>query len=434
MRPLFALTFIVMSIACFVPVCAQQPSPAAKDQLPEALVQDVPGAASCPSPDWLKPGMRITYSSTSSVRKSASGAGLRPCEPHETPDFEDTAGRKWKYDTANPSSGNSSGQVGWMNLDVIAAEPGMLVLQRTNFLLPLGYANPAKQTTTEPLFAHSSGSRFVLHPALLKQVKQVDDPTLTILQRGFRHNNQDFNALHVVVRQGGFQMEVYDLSSGVLLAGGYRADAKGRPVLTSNDTVTNADATMQVNYRFVTGRAMNLPWMSGSMPDWVRTMKRMRFAGSKQLKIETYGQPDLPAVPITLDVATQAVGQTWALYATAYSEIRADGVPSIPDEAQMITGPGSVLGMWRDPATLRGLVTGQIIDQDPTTGQTLSVEYAGTGADGRTVVAITAATAVQKLTNVFDARDGRLVQVVRVDHEPSVPSTTIYTLNLVGSE
>ncbi len=420
------------------PIAQQSPGAMQAQMQVDPLVFAVPGAQQTPAPDWLRPGTRLTFYASSSVRNSDSGKpGIRP-DPNG--DIIDSNGNRWSLtdpDGVGHGQAGSSGGIGWSIVDVIASEPGVLVLQQVDYLLPKGFNNPARQTATAPIISHPSGCKFVLHPRLLAQVPSVHQPDITIFQQGYRHNDRDFNSLRVVATSAGYEMEVYDLASGVLLAAGYRVSGSKGHVVDQHGTIHTSSGTTQANLRFVSSRELPLPWLAQpmQMPAWARQMKRMRYQGHSQLKFQNnHGMGDLPATPVSAEITTKQVGSNWSLYETSYAEHRNDGLPVIPATGQQASGPGSLMGVWMDPAALKNLRTGQVLDHDQVTGQQTIVEFAGAGQDGRPVVAITSSTAIQKLTNVYDASDGRIVQMMRVDSFPDVQSQTIITLTLVAME
>jgi hypothetical protein len=149
---------------------------------------------------------------------------------------------------------------------------------------------------------------------------------------------------------------------------------------------------------------------------------------------QSSGLPDL-TTPLSAEITLKQVGGNWSMHTvTSILSTNVTGVSNVPNIVDVATGPASTDGLWIDPTYLKTLQSGQALDQDQYIGSQTMVEFAGQGQDGRAIVAITTTTQLQKATNVYDAAEGRLIQMIRTEANPNTTLTTITQLNLVGMQ
>ncbi|MCW5755524.1 MAG: hypothetical protein KIT24_12525 [Phycisphaeraceae bacterium] len=418
----------VVLTSCTAAAVAQ---PAGKPQV-DPLVFAIPGSADTGAPEWVKPGVRLTFYASSSVRNSDPGKPR--LEPDPNGNVIDDKGKRWRW--VNPGGhgqAGSSGGIGWTTVDVIASEPGVLVLQQTDLLMPDGMNQPARETSGSVIVTHPAACAFFAHPKLLALMEPVHEGGHTVLRERYRHDSREIIALRVVSERLGFDSQLFDLERGTLLAGGFRSKQQQGHVADPMGNISQATAITQSTIRHVSTRQLDVPWATRpmQMPDWARNTKRLRFQGSSRMESAT---GNLPGAHVIVDIVTQQVGTNWSTYEVIYQEVRQDNVPIPPVRGTTASGPASLMGVWMDPGALRALKTGQVLDTDPTTGRQTMVEFAGRGQNGRPIVAIAAVTAVQRIVNVYDVEEGRLIQVRRIDAYPQVQSQMVLELVLTGVE
>ena len=398
----------------------QQPQPQAQQQPtiggaaapvePHLIVQGIPGVAQCPAPDWIKPGMRLTFlQASASIQSNPNDPSLVE-DPNG--DIVDDRGRRWR-ETLYHAGG--AGGAGYSIVNIVAVEPGVIVMQADSYLLVNGNAGPASLTTTIGCWCHSSGCDYFLHPRMLAQLPQVERPGFSIMRHTYDVNNQHFNAVRITNISNGRMTYVYDLSSGVLLSQNGSSVAPGGQVYRDGYIVTTTGNTLAIT-RYINSRDLNLPWQTSPMPDWVRTAKRMRYTGARVTK----GPPNIGvqdfSIGLDVTVETSYVGNTFAVYKVSTQPRSPSDIPGAndPSTAVAVCGPGSLGGLWMSPAALRQLRTGQAIDTDATTGTQTVVEFAGAGGqgqNGKAIAVITSNSRAQKIQCVYDATDGKLLRV-----------------------
>jgi len=411
----------------------QQPPPLPQVQplpiLPSPLFDRIPEARQTPAPDWIKPGTRLVFFSTNAVTQTNPGQmGMRR-DPNGK--IIDDQGNRW---TMTDPTGESGGGVGYTVLDIIASEPGVLVMQSHLYFLPQGTQGPAVLSGNSAVVCHPSGCDFFLHPRLLAQVPTVDAPGINIIRQQYDLNNRRYGAIRVTLSKQGVSSSVYDLTSGVLLFSRSAQQQSQGQVLDPRGNSTNAGATATGTHTFMATRPLNLPWTNSQMPAWVKQAHRLRYAGQMISRpMNETGLGDL-STPVSSEMILKQTGANWSLHELVYNVDTNVGVPNVPSRSEIATGAASIDGVWKDPKFLQQLRSGQPLDQDTTVGTQTIVEYAGAGSDGRAIVAITTTTAQQKSTNVYDAADGKLVQVIRTQSNPGTNLLTITQMNLVGME
>lgn len=418
----------------------QQPAPAPAPSQPidwpiHYLVLDQPNVRQCPNPDWIKPGTRLTFFSASASVAGTRGVGVVP-DPNGS--IVDSKGNRYRADPG-ASVGGGAGGAGYTLVDVVAVEPGAVVLETRSYLLTQGMSGPLSMIGEYGLAVHPSGCDYFLHPSLLKQIKLVDPGTnnegVSIMRSTEEFNGQRFNALRFTIESKGRGSTVYDLSSGVMLSyHGSAAAASTGQIFTGSHIVTGGGGNTYVMNRFVSSRDMNLPWTSQQMPDWVRSKKHALYTGS----VTTKGPPNLGiadvALAMSVDVKTTYVGRTWSAHEMRIQQQSAGDLPIDPIVVVRATGPGSLGGMWMDPRALQQLRAGQVLDQDSTLASSTAVEYVGNGQDGKAVVVITTTMPTSKGSMVYDATAGRLLAVMMTETISENGFVRVTQLGLAGME
>lgn len=404
-------------------------SPPARELLPHILFDRIPEARQTPAPDWIKPGTRLVFFSTNAVTQTNPGSMGMKRDPNGN--IIDDKGNRW---TETEPTGLSGGGVGYTVIDIVASEPGVLVMQNHTYFLPQGKGGPAVLTGATGTLSHPSGCDFFLHPRLLAQVPSMESQNVVIIRQAYDFNSRTYRAMRVSIRNRGISSSVFDLTSGVLLFSRASASQNSGQVVDRNGNIVDAGATASGTHSFVASRPLNLPWTNSTMPAWVKQTRKLKYSGQMISRSPAgAGLPDL-STALQAEVALTQLGGNWSLHSMTSMLDTNVGVPNVPSTTELACGPASIDGVWKDPAFLQRLQTGQSLDQDQAVGTQSMVEFAGRGNDGRNIVAITTVTSQQKSTNVYDAGDGRLIQMIQTQSNPGTNLTTITQLNLVGVE
>ena len=269
---------------------------------------------------------------------------------------------------------------------------------------------------------HASGGSFFLNPALLAKVEAHDEGGTRIARETFASFGNPRPALRSATSHPqSMTDQVFDLETGVLLF----ARSMNGPFPMANGGTEIHTAT----HTFRGARDRALPWRTGKMPDWVARTKRLQYRMEGVMRVQ--GLPDTPSGTYMIDYVRKQVGATWASYER--TEIL-QSLP-VPQRSDCVSAVGSADGLFVDPAALAKLKVGQVLDQDPTLGEQVGVDYVGPGRNGRPVVAITVVSSTRRCTNVYDAADGRMVAgtLTRVVAGGAV-GTQAFEWHLTGAE
>lgn len=412
------------------------PTPQLQDMpiLPNVLFDRIPGVNQTPTPDWIKPGTRLVFFSTNATTQTNPGQmGMTP-DPNGQ--IVDNNGKRW---TLNAGTGDSGGGVGYTVIDVIAYEPppsSILVLDHRAYFLPNVNKGPAILVSSQGEIIHCTGGDFFLHPRLLGQVPSVSAQNVNIIRQQYDLRDKRYNAMRVTVRTSGngISSNVYDLTSGVLLFSRSAGTTSQGQTLDPNGNIVNASATASGTHTFIGTREVNLPWRNSQMPAWVKQTRKLHYAG--QMISRTTSNEGLPdnTTGVTADIVLKKAGANWSMHEMTSVVNTNVGIQDIPSVTQLACGSASCDGVWKDPAFLKQLKTGQTLDQDQTIGTQSMVEFAGAGNDGRPIVAITILNEGLRSTSVYDASDGKLIQMIRTEPIQGMPMMRITQLNLVGME
>jgi len=400
---------------------------------PHLLVQMLPDAANCPAPEWIVPGTRITY--FTSVAQINDAAGATNLVPDPNGNITDASGNKYREGDA---VGMGVGGAGWDCLDVIAVEPGVVVLSMVQFFNSNGLRGPVTYSSTTPMMSHPSGCDYFLHPKLLAQLQQHDTNGVSLLKGTMQHRGANYDMVRSTVVWDKTRLSsVYDLTSGVQLTHNSSTQHDGGVAYKqSGDTYDSQRKTGRslANNQFIEVRKINTPWETMKMPDWVRTMKRAQYRGQR---VDS-GTPEMGLGRLvtyqTIEYTTAHVGETYAFYTTR-AMIQMENMPPMdPISSTAAYGPGSIGGLWMDPAALAKLSTGQLIDADSNIGVKTGAEYAGPGPDGRPIVVIASGNELYKMSQTYDARDGRLLMAAKIEKSASTGGMITTQMELVGME
>jgi len=400
---------------------------------PPLLVQHLPDAMTCGAPEWIVPGTRITY--FTSVAEIEDAAGAVNLVPDPNGNITDSKGNRFREGT--PVTGGVGG-AGWDCVDVIAVEDNAIVLVMRQFLNANGLQGPCNTSGTHSFVVHPAGCDYFIHPRLLGQLQESSNNGISLLKGTINHRGATYNAIRSTVEIPNTRLSsMYDLASGVQLTHNSSSLIdKGTAYRASGNQYDPQRKTTRslANNQFIGVRELEIPWKNMSMPDWVRTMKKARYQGSR---VDS-GTPEMGlgklVTYMTVDVSTAYVGKTFSYY-TAQITNQMEGMPAMdPITISMASGQASIDGLWMDPNALRQLQQGQVLDGDPNTGVQYGVEYIGPGQNGGQVVVITCGNQMYKFQAMYDLNDGKLLGTNRMEKSPSTGGMLTTQLMLVGME
>jgi hypothetical protein len=149
-------------------------------------------------------------------------------------------------------------------------------------------------------------------------------------------------------------------------------------------------------------RQRALPGPDDANPDWVAEEVELDYDGTYTI-VNQYDPSMIVSFPTTQAVKLGDAGATWAFF-TSRLQIQAPG-------AQPINGSGvsGTAGLyWIDTDALKAMKKGQVLDEDPVTGEVIKVKSVDNRSGGKAVT-ITSELKGLKFELVYDQATGVLM-------------------------
>ncbi len=378
-----------------------------------------PAAAGNPLvPDWVRPGLRLTYYlQTGSLSGSVGGWVL---DPEGDWEHKETKQRYSKGDRVGHSSR------GWLQVTVAGLDGEVAALAEPFYLLDGDDATSVLSSSLDMLATVDTGGDFWMHPTRqaewCRKNPWLDAPQPgQILARPVRWTvgGQTYDATLVgVFGDASRTSYVFDRASGRLLC--LRRLTRQPPDIRDPEMPVVDTVSYATFLEFVSARQLNLPWLAAGLPEWAGRVQSFSWRG--QFTIQGQGTTPTP-LALADDVVVERRGANWMLFA-GRSQTQGSMMPA---EWKAVTGPGCLPPLGIPPAALAGLAVGQEIDRDPVTGVVVSVVH----ADAQ-VVALRAQSPRESTTYVYDRQQGVMVRrtAVKTDRVPGI--SRVYEIQLAG--
>lgn len=348
-------------------------------------------------PPWVAPGVRITHHAATATIGSMSYELVE--DPAGTW-VDPTSGKRYREvftSTPAPAGGTGSGEGLW-TVDVVAVDGGDVVLARTHYLNDALNGVYVPGPTSGERVAASAVPTLWITPTELAAMASDGGGTRLVLDGPVTIGETSYEARSVVDPSAtAYSFFAFDKASGVLLVSALRTSlGAGQPTQASTTELRGV-------------RQRTTPGIGTAVPSWVSVGATLAYRGT-----QSFVNPMDPSAPaftsnVTLDVRFTDVGATWALYeATIRNE-------SVGEPASSLGAAGGAGPYWWDPQSLAAMQQGQVLDEDPLSGLTLSVGQPTSGPGGP-VVAISSAMSGISAESWYDATTGVLLaQTVAVE-------------------
>lgn len=371
-------------------------------------------------PPFVAPGVRLTwYGAAAAVANSRFAWIEEPCSGNNWTDPK-TGKCYRRTDESGEGQGTASGD-GLSQVDIVSVDGSNAALQLTLYT----FFRENNTLIWNPLGGASVNAIDVdgawVHPARLAQIAQSGFGDLTVLRGRYALGTQQFDALSIVSGFGSqtYASYTYDLNTGLLLSantttGGVtsplRAPGEGAP--TSNSQLTMA--------RFAGFRARNVPGLNAAKPSWVDQTSQLTYSGTYNFTNPVDPSSANLTYPTQITVQLGQGGPTWSSF-TATQETPALGMNNRVTGVAGSTGP-----YWYDPQALATMTAGQILDEDPLTGERLTVSFVGQSANGTPVVTIDTVFPGNAARATYEQSTGMLLEFVL--QQANAGTTTTATL------
>ncbi len=343
LRRALGIFFVVMVLAC-------SNVHAAADTLFLAAFPELRQSA---APDWVVPGLRITYRS-SSLSKSAD---------------------------------KNSGTLGYYQVDISSVSPREVIWMATIF-------NEYTPGMPEP-FLNVRGDEIPgigetwVHPSALKVADRMKDyDGMQVLRGPYTINGKTYQAVRFEYADRQMQKSwTYDEATGLLLR-------------YSHDIQTGG-GSQYLEMLLVGTRNVVLPGMNKPRPAWVTQGTAFQFSGTYSSFVSGILPYSMPYVMIS---TIEAVDADYSKEKTvAYQNGQLQG------EVATLSTSWRVGGYWLAPEALAALRPGTVLDTDVITNTRTVVASSATGTGGQPVILLQQQASNWSNTYGYDVRTGRLV-------------------------
>ena len=332
-----------------------------------------PAADDLGPPSWVRPGTRLSfYSAAASVAASRFAWVEDPNGPWE----DVSTGKHYRRtDETGESMGTASGD-GVAQVDVAAVDGADVALSLTLYGIDHEHHVFVPGMTTGARVPGAEIDGLWVNPARLAQLQEMQANGVLVLRGDYPLNGRTYQAISfAVTTPGAYQQYTYDTQSGVLLSATSSTAGATSPVTAPGEPPPQGNTQLTVTF-FAGARQRSVPGADGVSPDWVAHTSRLDYRGTYHWANPVDPSSGTFTSPMSMGISLTRGGPVWASYA-ARTAIEGLGVTT----GSGITGPTGLY--WLSGSTLSALAklpVGQVVDQDPVTGEQLVIESVGPGA------------------------------------------------------
>lgn len=359
-----------------------------------------PPALDLGPPAWVKAGTRLLfYNAAASVAQSRFAWVEDPNGTWVDP----TTGKRYsRTDETGASVPTASGD-GLSQIDVLALDGTNVVLSVSLY----GFDRQNNQFVPSP----GSGMRVPgevvdgtwIHPARLAKLAEAQLNGVLILRGDYTLNGVTYQAISFAnTTPGAYLSYTYDTKTGLLLSSTSNTAGATSPVTLPGQAPPQGNTQLTVT-RFVGYRQRAVPGLDGKNPDWLARTSTLRYSGTYNFTNPVDPSSANVTYPMNLTASFTKGGPNWASY-TAQTYVQVPG--SQPAESSGVTG---VTGLyWFDQDALYAMKSGQVLDQDPLTGERVVVKSVASQPGGVVVTIGTELPGIA-LSASYDQTSGVLV-------------------------
>jgi hypothetical protein len=363
---------------------------------PPTVAASATGAAA-PAASTFQVGTRITWQSGDSATEGAQFV----------PDPNGWIWRDnqwWRVD----STGGSGG-VGLQQVTLLSVAPDAVVGDVRFFL------NTDLQSNTHVPsgFGVVTGTGdevpgYWVSPAKLATMQEGFDGTTRVWRGQRTFGGQTFDTVTTAeIAEGNYLSNTYDVESGLLLFGGVMIAAPGVFVNDPNGNLLgSAEGSVRYHHSILVGiRQAPVPWADAPLPSWATAGSTLTYQGQTSAGAgPASGQPAVGSQALTVTQHLDQAAGSVVFGRELVEAPNATGVQLPPSTTPRVFSSALFDGLWIPPDRLTGLQPGQVLDQDPATGRTVTFG----GSDGTTATILSAGPA-DRVEQRYDLRSGVLV-------------------------
>ncbi|MFN8619930.1 MAG: hypothetical protein U0869_04155 [Chloroflexota bacterium] len=370
--------------------------------------QLLPEVRTTGAPDWAQPGTRLTWYAAGA---SVANAGYQWQESEDGTWEDPVTGKKYKQIEAPTAGGEGIFQLDVVGVDGpdVAVQWVLYGLDRSGGRFFGGTAGGGRDAGADP-------DDLWIHPDLLATIPTTDLPDLKILRGPYTTNGSTYQALAILSPDpNAYSSQIYDLATGTLLSTTSRTQGNASPLHAQGQDPPEANSQITIG-RWLGTRQRDAAALAFPPPAWATPGTTLTYTGSW-----TFVNPFDPSgqavtYPMRLTVELAEGGPTWRAY-RASSDVTIGGMLDHTQASGVAAGTGP---WWMSPAALALVRAGDVLDEDPITGQRLTVtaldDAAGT---------VTIASELAGLPSVatYDRTDGTLLAVTRTEQGAGITTS-----------
>ena len=393
---------------------AAPPAAATPTGTQSAPVGSLPLTVNTPPPDWIKPGLRLTFHTMSGVNRSGDWEFI----PDENGGWKDGRGNRY-----NREAIQSGGSHGYLQANIVSLDGGQAAAQMLFYLFDgMNLAEPLQKIELGYVAPASTCGDLWLHPQALQQLLASGSPGLVISRTSKTIDNATYDGVMIFAKSPhGRAIWIYDLASGVLL---YSSQITNTPPKWAQGGAQLSKGGQVVLFTTFKGsRYPTIPWRNEAPPAWLGELQGLDYRG--QFCVRQLGVPDTPfPFDVRLEVAER--GRDWLLLNASVASHMPGEIPGFGTRA---SGNHQLCGLWIPPKGLAALQPGQELDSDAMTRVLTRV----TNKNGESVT-ITQTSPRQQLDFTYRLSDGLLVASSFAERLGPVPGmSNVIEFRLTGT-
>ncbi|MCC6423363.1 MAG: hypothetical protein IT447_07770 [Phycisphaerales bacterium] len=377
-----------------------------------------PGLRTAPAPDWVKPGLRLSFYCASATIPSSHVGGMVQDPTGKWVD--PTTGKTYRMEEGTGAAGH-----GYNQLEVVSMTDDAVVFEQ-RFYVFTDISGPVKMvsavgSTTVP----GAAADWWMNPEVLnREIVNLGEQGHKTYRTPYKAAGNQYDAVWINTTAGGGSMSyVMDLASGLTLHTGSRTSAASS-VTNLNGVPTNVGGyTTLGQTTFVGMRQIQAPWIGMPIPRSFGRMRQLVFEGQSVVTVE--GVSAKMPMQVTIDITGRGPG-----FVQTKKKVKIDYNGAMPPQENIsrgVSGSHQLLPLCIPPQALARLRSGQKIDQDPITKVNTFVSFIGQDPSGNDVVTITEfiANNAVRTDYVYDMTNGILCAVQMTD-PPLHTQNTLY--------
>ncbi len=336
-----------------------------------------PSASDIGPPEWVRAGTRVTfYSAAASVAQSR----FAWVEDASGPWTDTVTGKHYRRtDETGESLPTASGD-GFDQIDVLAVEGTDVVLSTSLYGFDRANNQLVPSTSSGAKVPGAVVDGAWIHPMRLAKLQEARLNGVLVLRGDYNLNGVTYQAISFAnTAPGAYQSYTYDTKTGLLLSATSSTAGATSPVTSPGQAPPQGNTQLAVT-RLVGYRQRTVPGLDGQNPDWLARTNKLYYSGTYNFTNPVDPSSANLTYPMNLTASFGKGGRNWASY-TAQTHIQMPG--NQPTVGSGVTGTTGLY--WVDQNALNAMRPGQLLDQDPLTGERVVVESIASQSGGQVV-------------------------------------------------